>query len=95
MTELKFSSTTKIVILGLIALACLLAPLSPYDPETSDLAVRFQPPSWQHPMGTDALGRDLMTRVLYGGRISLTVGLLVVAISLAIGVPIGALAGDG
>jgi peptide/nickel transport system permease protein len=44
-------------------------------------------------MGTDALGRDLLTRVLYGGRISLTVGLLVVAISLAIGVPIGALAG--
>lgn len=44
-------------------------------------------------MGTDALGRDLLTRVLYGGRISLVVGLLVVAISLAIGVPIGALAG--
>jgi peptide/nickel transport system permease protein len=44
-------------------------------------------------MGTDALGRDLMTRVLYGGRVSLTVGLLVVVISLSIGVPTGALAG--
>ena len=81
------------LVLGLLTLAVLLAPLSPYDPEISDLAARFQPPSWQHPMGTDALGRDLLTRVLYGGRISLTVGLLVVAISLAIGVPIGALAG--
>lgn len=81
------------IILGLLALAVLLAPLSPYDPEASDLPSRFQPPSWQHPMGTDALGRDLLTRVLYGGRISLVVGLLVVAISLAIGVPIGALAG--
>jgi len=80
-------------VLGLITLAVLLAPLSPYDPEASDLSVRFQPPSWQHPMGTDALGRDLMTRVLYGGRVSLTVGVLVVAISLVIGVPIGALAG--
>ena len=81
------------IVLGLIVLAVLLAPLSPYDPETSDLAVRFQPPSWQHPMGTDALGRDLLTRVLYGGRVSLTVGVLVVVISLAIGVPVGALAG--
>lgn len=81
------------IVLSLLILAVLLAPLSPYDPETSDLPARFQPPSWQHPMGTDALGRDLLTRVLYGGRISLMVGLLVVAISLAVGVPIGALAG--
>lgn len=81
------------IVLGLIVVAVLLAPLSPYDPEASDLSARFQPPSLQHPMGTDALGRDLLTRVLYGGRVSLTVGFLVVAISLAIGVPIGALAG--
>ena len=57
------------------------------------MAERYQPPSLQHFMGTDALGRDLFTRVLYGGRISLTVGLLVVGISLAIGVPVGAVAG--
>ena len=81
------------ITFSLIVLAVLLVPLSPYDPNTSQMAERLQPPSWQHPMGTDALGRDLLTRVLYGGRISLTVGLLVVAISLAIGVPIGALAG--
>jgi len=81
------------IVLGVIIVAVLLAPLSPYDPEASDLSARFQPPSLQHPMGTDALGRDRLTRVLYGGRVSLTVGFLVVAISLAIGVPIGALAG--
>ena len=57
------------------------------------MAERLQAPSQRHPMGTDALGRDLLTRVLYGGRISLSVGLLVVAISLSIGVPVGALAG--
>lgn len=80
-------------MLFLLVLAVLLAPLSPYDPELSSMEERYQPPSLRHPMGTDALGRDLFTRVLYGGRISLTVGLLVVAISLAIGVPVGALAG--
>ena len=82
-----------IVITILIVLA-LAAPLSPYDPEASDMAARYEPPSQSHIMGTDALGRDLFTRILYGGQVSLTVGVLVVLISLVIGVPIGALAGD-
>ena len=81
------------IVLGILVLAILLAGLSPYDPEASDLASRLQPPSLQHPMGTDALGRDLLTRVLYGGRVSLTVGLLVVGVTLLIGVPVGAAAG--
>jgi len=81
------------ITFSLIVLAVLLVPLSPYDPNTSQMAERLQPPSWQHPMGTDALGRDLLTRVLYGGRISLSVGLMVVSIALLIGVPIGAVAG--
>lgn len=80
-------------ILTLLILAVWLAPLSPYDPEKSSIIERFQTPGFQHPMGTDALGRDLLTRVLYGGRISLTVGLLVVAITLSIGVTFGAVAG--
>jgi peptide/nickel transport system permease protein len=74
-------------------LAVILAGLSPYDPNASNMAERFQPPSLQHPMGTDALGRDFMTRVLYGGRISLAVGLMVVVIAMGIGVTLGALAG--
>jgi peptide/nickel transport system permease protein len=81
-----------VVLFFLFALS-LFAPLSPYNPQQSNLSERYEPPSLSHPMGTDALGRDLFTRVLYGGRVSLTVGLLVVVISLTIGVPVGALAG--
>jgi len=80
------------VLFTLIVMA-LLAPLSPYNPEESEMLNRYKPPSWNHPMGTDALGRDLFTRVLYGGRVSLTVGVLVVLISSLIGIPVGALAG--
>ncbi len=84
---------TGLAVLLLLTLAVLAAPLSPYDPHASDMAARYQPPSWAHPLGTDALGRDLLTRILYGGRISLSVGLTVMAITLLVGVPIGALAG--
>jgi len=82
-----------IIVLSLIVAAVLLASFLPYDPYTSNMAERFQPPSLSHPMGTDALGRDMLTRVLYGGRISLSVGMMVVAITLSIGVTIGALSG--
>ena len=81
------------VIFTVIALMCVLAPLSPYDPEKSNLPEKFQPPSASHWLGTDALGRDLFTRIIYGGRISLSVGGIAVLISLLIGVPVGALAG--
>ncbi len=81
------------VVLLILVLAVVFAPLSPYDPEKSVIKDRFQPPSWQHPMGTDPLGRDLLTRILYGGRISMTVGVLVVAITLTLGVSVGAIAG--
>jgi peptide/nickel transport system permease protein len=80
-------------VLLVLILSILLAPLLPYDPETSNPAATYQAPSLTHPMGTDALGRDLLTRVLYGGRISLSVGLLVVFITVFIGVTVGALAG--
>jgi len=81
------------IMLGVIVLAVILAPLSPYDPIASDIPNRLQPPSLEHPFGTDQLGRDLLTRCLYGGRVSLAVGFLVVVITLVIGVPIGAVAG--
>jgi peptide/nickel transport system permease protein len=81
------------IVLGCIILAVTLVGISPYDPIKSDMAVRYQAPSLAHLMGTDALGRDLLTRVLYGGRISLLVGLSVMVITLLIGVPVGAIAG--
>ena len=80
-------------MLSIIVLSCIFAFLSPYDPYQSQMASRLQPPSLAHPFGTDQLGRDLLTRCLYGGRISLLVGALVVMVTLIIGVPVGALAG--
>ncbi|MFC2029370.1 ABC transporter permease [Chloroflexota bacterium] len=81
------------IVLAIIVIAVLLAPLSPYDPVKSDIKNRFQAPSLEHPFGTDGLGRDLLTRCLYGGRVSLFVGFLVMTITLVIGVPVGMIAG--
>lgn len=81
------------VVFVFLFVLTVFAFLSPYDPERSNLPDKFQAPSATHLLGTDALGRDMLTRILYGGRISLAVGGIAVAISLLIGVPIGALAG--
>ncbi len=81
------------IVFAVLVLMTIFAPLSPYDPEPSNMPDKFQPPSATHWLGTDALGRDLLTRILYGGQISLAVGGIAVAIALLIGVPIGALAG--
>jgi peptide/nickel transport system permease protein len=82
-----------IIILFILALLTLFAFVSPYEAEISTISERFLGPSSSHWMGTDALGRDLFTRILYGGRVSLAVGAIAVGISLLIGVPVGALAG--
>jgi peptide/nickel transport system permease protein len=72
----------------------LLAPwLSPYDPLAQDLDRRLQGPSRAHPLGTDDFGRDLLSRVMYGARISLTVGFLSIGIAVAGGLLLGLLAG--
>jgi peptide/nickel transport system permease protein len=81
------------IVFVLLVVLIVFAFVSPFDPKTSNLPERFNPPSATHWLGTDALGRDLLTRILYGGRISLAVGGIAVAISLFIGVPVGALAG--
>lgn len=81
------------VVFLTIVLAVALAGLSPYDPEDIDLRGRFAAPSFAHPFGTDDLGRDILTRVLFGGRISLLVGLLSMTLSVTIGTVIGSLAG--
>jgi len=83
-----------LVIIGLFVIASLAAPLiTGMSPTATSLPNRLQPASLEHPLGTDELGRDLLTRMLYGGRISLGIGLISVAIGIVIGVPIGALSG--
>lgn len=82
------------VILIVMAIAAILAPLvAPYDPNTIDLTRISQPPDRDHWMGTDRVGRDALSRVIYGARISLSVGIVAVGIYLAIGFLIGATAG--
>jgi peptide/nickel transport system permease protein len=82
------------VVLGFIVTAVLLGPLIwTVDPTFIDVRARNQGPSLAHPFGTDQLGRDTLARVLAGGRISLAVGLVAMAVSLALGVLFGVLAG--
>ena len=81
------------VVIILMVLTVLMAPLSPYGPEESDIKNRFQAPSQAHPFGTDGLGRDVMTRTFYGGRVSMTVGVMVVLITSIIGISVGTAAG--
>ncbi|MCH2191371.1 MAG: ABC transporter permease [Gammaproteobacteria bacterium] len=83
-----------LTVLLVIGLACLLAPwITPYGYEEQNLGLGATAPSWQHWMGTDNLGRDLLTRVLYGGRVSITVGLIATGVALLVGVTWGAIAG--
>ncbi|MDA7947937.1 MAG: ABC transporter permease [Hyphomicrobiaceae bacterium] len=81
------------VVLSVLIVSALLAPwIVPYDPEAMDFGM-MEGISWAHPLGTDDLGRDLLSRLIYGARISLLVGFSTVAISLVIGVILGVAAG--
>jgi peptide/nickel transport system permease protein len=80
--------------LALLLLGALFAPyLSPVTPGTLDLANGLEGPGWVHPLGQDRLGRDVLAGILYGGRVSLTVGILVVGVSLAVGTLVGFVSG--
>jgi len=89
----------KLAIIGmslaliLVLLAVFAPVLTPYDEAAQDIQNRFQMPSWQHLMGTDNFGRDLFTRVLYGGRTSLLVACLALIVSIAAAIVLGAVAG--
>lgn len=82
------------IVLGLFVVLSLLAPyIAPYEFDAIDLSNMFAPPSAAHLLGTDPLGRDILTRLLYAGRISLTIALVAAVLSTVIGVLIGAVAG--
>jgi peptide/nickel transport system permease protein len=84
--------------LGLLLAISLFVTLgaafySEADSNRTNLAIKLSPPSWEHPFGTDVTGRDILARSIYGGQISIIIGLLSVIVSLIIGVAIGAVAG--
>lgn len=82
------------VIVGIMAALALLAPLiAPYDPYATNVDAILAPPSAEHWMGTDRLGRDVLTRILYGARVSLSVGFVAVGIATVIGILLGSVAG--
>lgn len=82
------------VIIAIFVLVAIFADqLAPYSPNKITLSQRFISPNWEHPFGTDNLGRDILSRVIYGARISLWVGILTVGLAMLIGVPAGLLAG--
>lgn len=82
-----------VIVLAFVVLALVAPWIAPYDPFASDFGKILAKPSPQHLLGTDELGRDILSRILYGSRISLVVGLVAVGIAAAIGVPLGLTAG--
>ena len=81
------------IALAILTLAAIFAPiLTPYDPNAQDFAM-IGAPSWAHPLGTDDLGRDLLSRLIHGGRISLFVGTSTVLMALLVGIVLGVSAG--
>jgi peptide/nickel transport system permease protein len=97
LTRLPFVSS--FILLAFIVLAIGADVIAPHNPYETSLRARFRPPvwaeggSWDHPLGTDHLGRDVMSRVIYGARVSLAAGVLTVSLSGMIGAAIGLLSG--
>ncbi len=82
-----------IVVLMLFIIAIFASLISPYDPNAIDKKHVLEPPSLKHPFGTDELGRDIMSRVILGSRISLSVGFVAIGIATIIGIILGAISG--
>ncbi len=81
------------IVAGLFLLSLLAPFIVPYDPDAINLDALRQPPSFSHPLGTDNKGRDILSRVLYGGKISIGVSLIAVTMSMGIGLIVGLLSG--
>lgn len=99
LSRLRLLTRNKLALTGAVAAAILVliavfAPLiAPYDPARPDFTAALREPGWAHWLGTDDLGRDQLSRVVYGVRASLQIGLLAVALAFAAGVPLGLIAG--
>src|SRR5256885_14076473 len=92
----KKSSRVALAVLGVVVVIAVLAPLiAPYDPAAQPdiVASKDLAPSLAHPFGTDPYSRDVLSRVIYGARLSLSIGVLATIVSLTVGVAFGAIAG--
>ena len=94
MKRTNFQMAVAILLLAIILLSNLLAPwLAPYDPNKTNMKEKLQGPSAEHLLGTDALGRDMLSRVLYGGRASILLALAATLLSMAFGMFLGVVGG--
>ena len=88
-----------IIVIGVLLMAALAGVIAPYSPSLTDNTVFLTPPAWQaggsaaHWLGTDAIGRDILSRLIYGARLSLIIGIAVVTLSVLVGTVLGLLAG--
>ncbi|MBK7743763.1 MAG: ABC transporter permease subunit [Betaproteobacteria bacterium] len=88
-----------VVVVAVLLMAAFADVLAPYSPNLTNSAVFLKPPAWQaggswaYPLGTDAIGRDILSRLIHGGRLSLTIGIAVVALAIAVGIALGLIAG--
>ena len=88
------SATIGLILLAIVVLIAILAPvLEPYDPYEMNVGDKFTPPNSEFFMGTDMYGRDVLSRVLEGTSVSLSIGIVVVVLAMLVGVPLGLLAG--
>ena len=88
-----------VVVIVVLLMAAFAPVLAPYPPDLTNNAAFLQPPAWQaggtwaYPLGTDAIGRDILSRLIYGARLSLLIGIAVVALSIVVGIALGLIAG--
>src|SRR5512141_2269832 len=81
-----------VIVIAVLLMAAFANVLAPYPPDLTNNAVFLQPPAWQaggswsYPLGTDAIGRDILSRLIYGARLSLLIGIAVVALSIVVGI---------
>ena len=88
-----------VIVVAVLAMAALAPWLAPYAPDLTNSAAFLKPPAWQeggswaYPLGTDAIGRDMLSRLIHGARLSLLIGIAVVALSIVVGIVLGLVAG--
>ena len=88
-----------IVVIAVLLMAAFAEVLAPYPPNLTNDAAFLQPPAWQtggswaYPLGTDAIGRDILSRLIYGARLTMLIGIAVVALSIVVGIVLGLIAG--